>query len=286
MSGNQGHSALASGFVFVALLSSALGAAAGKTLFPLVGAEGVTALRLGFSAIILVWIGKPWRQAFSGPLLFAVAVYGVSLGLMNILIYQAFARLPLGVAVAVEVTGPLVVALVYSSRMADLIWLAVAVAGLALLIPVRTHDPVDPVGLLFAAGAATCWALYIVFGRRFSHLAPARAVSLGMITAAGIGVPFGVLNSHGTLLTWHIVLVGLGVALLSSILPYLLEMRAFRMLAPRVAGILLSTAPAISAAVGAVFLGEHLSLQQWAAVFLIMSSSAGCALSSRGERGV
>lgn len=286
MSGNQGQGALASGFVFAALLSSALGAAAGKTLFPLVGAEGVTALRLGFSALILAWIGKPWRQAFDRSLLATVAVYGVSLGLMNILIYQAFARLPLGIAVAVEVTGPLAVALGYSRRMADVLWLAAAVAGLALLIPLRMDDTVDRVGLLFAGGAATCWALYIVFGRRFAALAPARAVSLGMITAASIGVPFGVLNAHGNLLAWHIAVVGLGVAMLSSILPYLLEMRAFRILSPRVAGILLSTAPAISAAVGAVLLGEQLSLQQWAAVFLIMSSSAGCALSSRGERGV
>lgn len=272
--------------MFAALLSSALGAAAGKTLFPLVGAEGVTALRLRFSAVILARIGKPWRQAFSRSLLVAVAVYGVSLSLMNILIYQTFARLPLGVAVAVEVTGPLAVALVYSRRAADIVWVAAAVAGLALLIPFRTDDPVDPIGLLFAAGATACWALYVVFGRRFSELTPARAVSLGMIAAVGIGVPFGVLNAQGTLLAWHIAAVGLGVALLSSILPYLLEMRAFRMLPPRVAGILLSTAPAISAVVGAVLLDETLTLQQWSAVLLIMSSSAGCALSSRGERGV
>lgn len=272
--------------MFAALLSSALGAAAGKTLFPMVGAEGVTALRLGFSALVLAWIGKPWRQAFDRSLLATVAVYGVSLGLMNILIYQAFARLPLGIAVAVEVTGPLAVTLVHSRRMADILWLAAAVAGLALLIPLRTDDAVDPIGLLFAAGAATCWALYIVFGRRFAALTPTRAVSLGMITAASIGVPFGVLNAHGSLLAWHVAVVGLGVALLSSILPYLLEMRAFRMLPPRIAGILLSTAPAISAAVGALVLGEHLSLQQWAGVVLIMSSSAGCALSSSSEKGV
>lgn len=285
MSAGQGKNTLASGFVFAALLSSALGAAAGKTLFPLVGAEGVTALRLGYSAIILAWIGKPWRQALSTRLLVSVAIYGVSLGLMNILIYQAFARLPLGVAVAVEVTGPLAVALAYSRRPADVLWLAAAVAGLALLIPFRTDSSIDFAGLLFAVGAATCWALYIVFGRRFSDLTPARAVSLGMIVAASIGVPFGIQNAHGPLLDGHIAVVGLSVALLSSILPYLLEMRAFRILSPRVSGILLSTAPAISSAVGAVFLSEHLSPQQWAAVILIMSSSAGCALSSRGEKG-
>lgn len=285
MSGNQEQNALASGFVFAALLSCALGAAAGKSLFPLVGAEGVTALRLGFAAVILSWIGKPWRQMLTGPLLVTILAYGLSLSLMNILIYQAFARLPLGVAVAVEVTGPLAVALIYSRRTADLVWLVAAVTGLALLIPIRTDDPVDLVGLLFAAGAAACWAFYILLGRRFSNVPPARAVSLGMIAAASIGVPFGIHNAHGPLLGWHIGAVGLGVAMLSSILPYLLEMRAFRMLQPRVAGILLSTAPAISAAVGAVFLGEQLALQQWLAVMLIMSSSAGCALSSRGEKG-
>jgi inner membrane transporter RhtA len=161
--------------VFAALLSSALGAAAGKTLFPLVGAEGVTALRLGFSAVILAWIGKPWRQALNGPMLATIAAYGISLGLMNILIYQAFARLPLGVAVAVEVTGPMAVALFCSGRAADIAWLATAATGLALLIPFRTDDPIDLVDLLFAAGAATCRAFYIVFGRKFADLMPARA---------------------------------------------------------------------------------------------------------------
>lgn len=283
MSGVQRHSAAASSFVFAALLSSALGAAAGKSLFPLIGAEGVTALRLGFSAVILAWIGRPWEQALEKRLLAVIAVYGIALGLMNILIYQAFARLPLGVAVAIEVTGPLAVALLCSRRPSDLVWLVVSIVGLGFLIPLDTRAATDGLGLLFAGGAATCWALYLVFGRKLTQLTPARAVSLGMITAAGIGVPFGIYNAHGTLFGWHILAVGFSVAVLSSILPYLLEMHAFRSLSARVAGILLSTAPAIAAGVGALFLGERLTFQQWTAVFLIVSSSAGCALFARGQ---
>lgn len=243
----------------------------------------MTALRLGFAAAVLALIGRPWRQVFDSRLSTAIAAYGVALGLMNILIYQAFARLPLGIAVAIEVTGPLAIALLYSKRLQDIVWLAAAVAGLALLIPIRTSADVDPIGILFAAGAATCWALYIVFGRKVAAISPPRAVSLGMIAAAAFAVPFSVYNAHGSLLDWYVLGVGLCVALLSSILPYLLEMQAFRMLPPRVAGILLSAAPAIAAGVGAVFLGEALTFEQWAAIALIMASSAGSALLAQKE---
>ncbi|NTI91475.1 EamA family transporter, partial [Agrobacterium rhizogenes] len=169
----------------------------------------------------------------------------------------------------------------HSRRPLDFLWLATAVGGLLFLLPLRTENDLDPVGLLFAAGAAACWACYILFGKKISPLGPARAVSLGMAVAAIFGVPFGVYNAGGSLLGWQILAVGLLVALLSSAIPYMLEMFAFRRLPPNALGILLSAAPAISALMGALILNERLSNQQMLSIVLIMVGSAGCAIFSR-----
>ncbi|NTI91476.1 EamA family transporter, partial [Agrobacterium rhizogenes] len=142
---SSGAQAWASPAIVGALTCSALGAALGKSLFATVGPEGVTALRLGFSALLLMAIGRPWRKGPQRSLPLAIIGFGVSLGLMNILIYQAFARLPLGVAAAVEVTGPLLVALAHSRRPLDFLWLATAVGGLLFLLPLRTENDLDPV---------------------------------------------------------------------------------------------------------------------------------------------
>ncbi|NTG38973.1 EamA family transporter [Agrobacterium rhizogenes] len=278
---SSGAQAWASPAIVGALTCSALGAALGKGLFAAVGPEGVTALRLGFSALLLMVIGRPWRKGPQRAPPLAIIGFGVSLGLMNILIYQAFARLPLGVAAAVEVTGPLLVALAHSRRSLDFLWLATAVGGLLFLLPLRTENDLDPVGLLFAAGAAACWACYILFGKKISPLGPARAVSLGMAVAATFGVPFGVYNAGASLLGWQILAVGLLVALRSSAIPYMLEMFAFRRLPPSALGILLSAAPAISALMGTLLLNERLSNQQMLSIVLIMVGSAGCAIFSR-----
>jgi inner membrane transporter RhtA len=272
--------ATASLSILVALVCSSVGAASAKSLFPAIGAEGVTALRVGFSALLLLLIGRPWSQGAAGVRWWSVVGYGVVLGLMNILIYQAFSRLPLGIAVAIEVMGPLAVALLYSRRRLDILWVIISAIGLFLLLPISVPSDLDPVGLLFAFGAASCWAIYILLGRAVSRMGPTRAVSLGMVVAAVFAVPFGVYRASGALLDGRILLVGFLVAILSSAIPYLLEMFAFRRLSSGIAGVLLSAAPGISAAVGVAVLGEHLTLMQWMSVALIMSGSAGCAILS------
>ena len=257
------------------LVSQNLGAAVAKSLFPVVGVEGMTALRVGLSALLLLAFWRPWRTPVARRDVANVVVYGAMLGGMNLCIYHAFGRIPIGIATAIETTGPLVVVLAASRRALDVAWVALALAGLALLLPLTASQPLDPVGLLFAFGAAASWALYIVFGKRVSGLASGQAVSLGMLVAALFAVPIGVAHAGAAMRVPTTLLAGLGVALLSSAVPYSLEMAALRRMPRHVFGILVSATPAVGAACGAIVLGERLSALQWLAIACIIGASAG-----------
>lgn len=260
-----------------------VGAAFAKSLFPVVGVEGMTALRVGIAACLLAAIWRPWRGGWPGRLAARdLVVYGATLGLMNLLIYQAFERIPLGIALAIEVTGPLTVALLGSRRKADFAWLACAVAGLLLLLPIRADAAaLDPVGLAYAAGAATCWAVYILTSKRASAGHGGRAVAWGMMVAASFTVPLGAVYAGSALLSPGILATGIAVAVLSSAAPYTLEMFALRGLSSRVFGVIVSGAPAVASLAGIVILGEHLTLVQWAAIGLIIIASAASAQSEK-----
>lgn len=269
---------LASSAVLCALVAQNVGAAFAKQLFPLLGAEGVTALRVGLSALILLLIWRPWRRLPSRHDARNLLIYGLGMGCMNLFIYHAFARIPIGIAVAIEVSGPLSVVLFASRRPRDFAWLACMVAGLLLLLPLTRHaSALDPVGVLWAIGAAVCWALYIVFGKRVSHIESGHAVAWGMTAAALFAVPLGVSHAGSALLSPGVLLTGLAVAVLSSTLPYSFEMMALRRLPRRVFGILVSAAPAIAALAGWLILGERLGMQQWLAIGLVIFASAGSA---------
>ena len=257
------------------LISQNLGAAIAKSLFPVVGVEGMTALRIGLSALLLLAFWRPWRLPVARRDAGNLVVYGAMLGGMNLCIYHAFGRIPIGIATAIETTGPLVVVLAASRRMLDVAWVALALAGLALLLPLSTQAPLDPLGLLFAFGAALAWAMYIVFGKRVSTLASGQAVSLGMLVAALFAVPIGVAHAGAAMLAPTTLLAGLGVALLSSAVPYSLEMAALRRMPRHVFGILVSATPAVGAACGALVLGERLGALQWLAIACIIGASAG-----------
>jgi len=262
------------------LVSQNLGAAIAKSLFPVVGVEGMTALRIGLSALLLLAFWRPWRTPVAGRDVVNVAIYGAMLGGMNLCIYQAFGRIPIGIATAIETTGPLVVVLAASRRALDVAWVALALAGLALLLPLASDRELDPLGLAFAFGAAASWALYIVFGKRVSTLASGQAVSLGMLVAALFAVPIGVAHAGAAMGVPATLLAGLGVALLSSAVPYSLEMAALRRMPRHVFGILVSATPAVGAACGALVLGERLSALQWLAIACIIGASAGGAASA------
>ena len=266
------------GCLLASLLSQYVGAASAKGLFPLVGAEGVTALRVSIAAVILMAVWRPWRTWPGRRALPDLIAYGAMLGLMNLCIYQAMARIPIGVAIAIEVTGPLAVALFGSRRPRDVLWVVLAMTGLLPLLPVRGATGLDPVGMGWAVAAAACWALYIVFGKRASALPGGQAAAWGMLVATTFTLPLGVAQAGSALLAPGVLLTGLAVAVLSSAAPYSLEMVALRRLPRHVFGLLVSASPAVAALVGFFMLGERLSALQWAAIACVVGASAGSAL--------
>lgn len=267
--------------VLGSLISVNVGAAVAKTIFPLVGAYGVATVRILLAALLLLAVHRPWRRAVPRGMIGILIAYGGTLGLMNLLIYQAFARIPIGIAIAIEVTGPLAIVIWGSRRLRDFLWLAAAIAGLALLVPMRRDDAhLDPAGVAFAVAAAACWALYILTGKRVSGPLRGHAVAWGMLVASILVLPVGIAHAGPALLTPHVMGIGLAVAILSSALPYTLEIEAMRRLTAPVFGLLLSSAPAIGALAGYAVLGERLTPTQWFAVLLVIAASAGSAIAA------
>ncbi|MFC3441644.1 DMT family transporter [Sphingobium rhizovicinum] len=266
--------------VLASLTSVTLGAAIAKTLFPVVGAYGITSLRVGLGAILLLLFRRPWRRPIPSRLRWPLLAYGAVLGLMNILIYQAFARIPIGIAIAIEVIGPLAVVLFGSRRPRDFLWLAAAVAGLLLLLPLRSDAALDPAGVGFALAAAACWATYILTGKRVSGALGGDAVAWGMLVAAIVILPVGLAEQNAALFSAHVLLLGIAIAILSSALPYSLDMEAMRRLPAPVFGLMVSSAPAVGAVIGFLLLGERLSPLQWIAILCIMAASGGSALTA------
>ncbi len=270
--------------LFGSQISVNLGAAVAKNLFPVIGVEGITAFRVGFSALILLAIFRPWRSPLTRGDVFNLVIYGAVMGLMNLLIYRAFQRIPIGIAVAIEVTGPLLVALLASRRPRDIASCALAVFGLYLLLPLNAAaERLDPVGVAYAFGAAACWALYIVFGKRASSIAGGQGVALGMLVASLFIVPLGVAYTDASTITPQVLGIGLVIAVLSSAIPYCLEMLALRGLPQGLYGMFSSAAPAVTAIAGLLILGERLSGTQWMAIACIVLASASCAMSARGN---
>ncbi|WP_312264831.1 EamA family transporter [Rivihabitans pingtungensis] len=265
---------------FAALISVQTGAAFAKSLFPLVGAEGVAALRLGLSALWLSLWFRPWRLWRAQPDWLALLGYGVMLGLMNLLIYRAFMYIHVSLAVSIEVIGPLAVALLNSRQRRDVLWVGLALLGLALLPFGQLGSGLDVRGVAYALAAALCWALYVVFGARAAS-GGGQAVATGMLVAALFAVPLGVAQSGAQLLTPYALAIGLVVAVLSSMLPFLLDMYAMRWLPARVFGVLLSASPAMSALAGWWVLGETLGPLQILGVSAIILACAGSALFAR-----
>jgi inner membrane transporter RhtA len=271
--------------IAAAMVSTYAGAAFAKQLFPLVGAEGVVALRVGLSALLLAAFARPWRVLPSRAEIPTLLLYGLTLGCMNLLIYRAFARIPIGIAVSIEVMGPLAVVLLSSRRARDFVWVACAAFGLWLLLPLRTAaGALDPAGVACAAGAAFCWALYIVFGKRASQSqaqsSGSGTVAWGMLAASLFIVPIGAGYAGSALLSPFALAAGLAVAVLSSAAPYTLEMIALRRLPRRVFGILVSASPAVAALAGFVVLGERLGGLQWLGIGLVMVACGATAASA------
>ncbi len=268
--------------VLVAIVSVQGGAALAKGLFPVFGPAGTVGLRIGISAAILLVAFRPGLRLLTAAQWRVVIPYGVVLGVMNLLFYQSLARIPLGLAVTVEFIGPLGVAVFGSRRLIDAGWVVLAAVGIGLITPWTADSGVDPLGVALAFAAGVCWALYIIIGQRLSHLLPGgAAVSIGMLMAAIAVVPFAVATGGYAQLTPGRFAAGVGVALLSSAIPYTLEMIALKEMPARTFGILMSLEPAVAALAGFVFLHEVLSATQWLAVVLVIAASGGSTLTTR-----
>jgi len=272
---------VAIGMLLISMVSYQCGASLAKHLFPQVGAEGATAYRLGLSALILLLWRRPRRSGAARDRR-ALWAYGLAMGAMNLVFYLSLRTIPLGIAVALEFTGPLALAVFSSRRLIDLVWIALVVAGLALLLPLQgTAQALDPAGVLYALAAGVGWALYIIWGQKAGAAYGADAVTLGTCIGALLAIPFGVAHAGSALLSPALLPYAFGVALLSSALPYSLEMVALTRLPARTFSTLLSLEPAIAAVTGVVFLQERLSALQWLAIAAIIVAAAGTALSLR-----
>lgn len=268
--------------MLLGMVSTQVGAAVAKQLFAATSAGGTTTLRLGLGALVLLAVTRParwpgWRAAG------LIAAFGVAMAAMNLAFYAALQRVPLGVAVTVGFAGPLVVSLLGSRRVVDVLWAVLAGTGVLLLAGLGGIG-VDPFGLLLCGLIAVGWAGYVLLGKAMSgHLPGTRGLALGMAVGAVCVLPFGVASGGAELLDLRTVALGLGVALLSSVLPYSAELAALRRMPARVFAVLLSLEPAVAALVGALLLGELLAWPQLAGVACVVGAALGATLARRAE---
>jgi inner membrane transporter RhtA len=265
--------ATAVGLVLAATVSPQVGAAFAVTLFDELGPAGAVFLRLAFAAIVL-W--AVWRPRLAGDLRLAAA-FGVALGLMNWSFYEAIDRIPLSVAVTIEFAGPLLVAVIGSRRLLDGVWIALAAAGIVLLVDPGGRS-VDAVGVGFALATAACWMAYIYLSKRTGAAFPGGSgLALAMAVGALIMLPAGVIQAKGALAEPGLLGSAFVVALASSVLPYSLELVALRRLPEAVYGVLVSLDPAVAALAGFVVLDQGLGTRELLAIAMVVVASAGAA---------
>lgn len=266
--------------VIAGIISVQFGGAIAKNLFHLVPPTAMVWLRLITSAIILLIMARPRLTGHSGRDWLIVLGFGVSLMIMNWSIYQSFARIPLGIAVTIEFLGPLAVAVIGSRHLIDLIWVVLAGMGVALLGLSKATLTLAGVG--FALLAALAWACYIMMsaqtGRRWPGLS---GLAMASVVGAVVLAPPAIVEAGSRLLNPTVLALGLGVGLLSSVIPYSFELTALRRIPPRVFGILMSLEPAAAALAGMVVLSEFLNLTQWLAMAFVVIASIGATRTSQ-----
>ena len=261
--------------IVISIASVQLGASIAKQLFPELGPSGSVFLRVGFSALILLGAWRPRLLGHSRSAYLTAVLFGVVLAAMNFAFYSALARIPLGIAVTIEFVGPLGVAVTGSRRVLDLVWVTLAASGILLLAP-WTGGHLDPLGVLLALLAGVCWAAYIVLnaqlGRAFRG---GSGLALSMAIAAIVLAPIGVPRDLIALTHPWLLLAGLGAAVLSSVIPYSLELEALRRIPTHVFGILMSIEPAFAAFFGFIILHERLELRGLIAMLLVIAATLG-----------
>lgn len=267
--------------VLLAIISVHCGAAIAKTLFPAIGAAGTASIRIGVSALILLLAYRPNLKQIKPNQWKTVVPYGLCLGAMNLTFYLAIERIPIGLAVTLEFVGPLLLAIIGSKRLMDYCWVLLAAAGIALIAP-WSNDSIDIVGVLFALLAATFWATYIILGGKVSKIMHGgQAVATGMLFASLLILPFGFYENGLANLTPKLFGYGVALALLSSAIPFTLEMKALGQLPPRTFSILMSLEPAAASICAFLFLQEKLNFYEILAVVCVVSASVGATLTAK-----
>jgi len=261
--------------VVAGVITAQFGAGYAVTLFDELGPAGAAFLRLFFAAIVLVAVWRPRLRGHTIAELRLAVTFGVVLGAMNLSIYSAMDRIPLGVAVTIEFAGPMAVAVIGSRRPLDLLWVALAATGIVLLT-----DPgggsLDSIGVMFALLAATMWAFYILLAERTGRVFPGGSgLAVAMVAGAVVVAPFGIGHAGSELLKPELLAAGLAVALASSVIPYSLDLEALRRLPASLFGVLMSLEPAVAALAGLIVLGQHLGAREWGAIALVVIASAG-----------
>lgn len=264
--------------VLLAIISVQGGAAIAKGLFPSLGAAGTASVRIGLSAVILYLVNRPNFGKLTAPQWKAVIPYGLCLGAMNLIFYLSLERIPLGLAVTLEFIGPLLLAIYGSKRYVDYLWVLLAATGIAFIAP-WSGKGIDVIGALLALAAGGFWAGYIVLGGRISKIMDGgQAVSVGMIFASMVVLPIGLYEGGLVNFTPIMLLTGGALALLSSAIPFTLEMKALKQIPAQTFSILMSLEPAVAALCGLIFLSEHLALMEWLAVISVVIASAGATM--------
>lgn len=271
--------------VVAGLVCQEVGASLAVLLFPAVGPLGIVSLRLGFSAILLVLIARPRVRGYGRAAWRSVIGFGLVLALMNGLFYLALERLPLGVTVTIEVLGPLVLSVVAARRASAWLWAGLALVGVIALAG-GGWDRLDPLGVLFALGAASSWAFYILasagVGRQFPRL---DGLALAMVIGAVVALPWGLLAAGGALLRVDLLALGAAVAVLSSTIPYALELLALRRLAASAFAILMSLAPATATLAGWLLLGQDMTWLEIVGIALVIAASMGAVRTASARTG-
>lgn len=267
----------------LSLVSVQIGASVAKTLFPVLGPETVALVRLGIAAILLCVIFRPWQLFYQQTNWRNLVIYGMFISGMNVLVYKAFAYMSVGIAISIEVLGPLTVAMLMSKRKQDLLWAGCALIGIVILPLGGVNQNFSYQGMGLALAAAICWGLYIIYGRRVAS-SGGSSVAVGMLVAALCALPVGFQHLDLVVSSYKVFFTCVFVSLFSSMIPFLLDIVAMKRLAAHVFGMLLSASPAISAMAAWCILGEALNLYQILAIIMIMVACIGCSYASYREK--
>ena len=264
--------------MLIAMVAYQLSASYAKYLFTVLDPTSIVVLRLVFASLIIGVMLRSWRviHKFKTIQWRDLLCYSLSLGIMNVMFYHSLSLLPQGIAVGLEFVGPLGLALLAVKQKSDLIWVACAILGVALLMPWQGHDNISWLGVGLALGAGFCWALYIYFGQRVVRQnLGLHSLTLGIGLAALMWLPIGLINNPTGVLDVSIWPYAVGLALLATAIPYALDLYALKFLNRLSYGTFTSLAPALGALAGLILLDEYLTLIQWIALFLIMLASIG-----------